>query len=475
MLLRKIKNKLIYSWRLFRQALSSAENDDFTRMPIRRALVLLAIPMMAEMAMESIFAVVDIFFVARIGPEAVAAVGLTEAMLTILIAVAVGVAMATTAMVARRTGESDPEGAARATGQALWLGLIIAGTLGVAGSVYSEQMLAVMGADEAVIETGNGYTRVLFGGSLTLMYLFLINAAFRGAGNAAIAMRVLWVANGINIVLDPLFIFGIGPFPELGVTGAAVATTIGRGVGACLGLWWLYKGNARLRLQKRHFAPNWAVMSRLARLSAGGVSQFLIATSSWMLLMSLVARFGSEAVAGYTICRSHHHVHHPAGMGVGQRRSHAGWPASGRRETLARREIGVGGMSLQFLFPGGRRGAVYHRCPDAGGAVLRSATGSRARRAGIANHRVRLRTLRHRHGSGSVPEWGRRYRHPDVDQSRVLLAVSDTAGLVAGHGNRARCQRHLLGGHNRRVPAGCCDSGGISAGTVEAQNRVSPP
>ena len=286
---------------LFREALRSEPERDYTRLPVRRAMILLAIPMMAEMMMESVFAVVDIFFVARIGPEAVAAVGLTEAMLTLIIAVAIGLAMATTAMVARRIGEKDETGAAVASAQALWMGLIVAVVTGTIAVIFAPDLLRLMGASEAVIRDGAGYTAMLMGGSITLVYLFLINAIFRGAGDAAIAMRILWFANGLNCVLDPLLIFGIGPFPEMGVTGAAVATTIGRGAGVLYGLWWLYGGRSRIRLGLSHLKPVPQVMLRLARLSMGGIVQFLIATSSWLILMSIVARFGSQAVAGYTI------------------------------------------------------------------------------------------------------------------------------------------------------------------------------
>lgn len=285
---------------LLRRALRGGE-ESFTRGPIRRAVFLLAVPMMLEMTMESVFAVTDIFFVSRLGPDAVAAVGLTEAVATLIYAVAIGMSMAATAMIARRMGEGDTEGAAVAAAQVLWVGLATALAVGVCGIAFADDILRLMGAEASVIGGGSAYTAVLLGGSVTILYLFLINAIFRGAGDAAIAMRSLWLANGINIALDPLLIFGLGPFPELGVAGAAVATTIGRGTGVLYQLWHLFDGRGRLRIAARHLSVHLAVMRRLLRISAGGVLQFLIATSAWIALMRLVAPYGSEAVAGYTI------------------------------------------------------------------------------------------------------------------------------------------------------------------------------
>ncbi len=284
----------------FREAL--ADNDvDYTRGPVGRALGLLAIPMMLEMAMESVFALVDIAFVSVLGTDAVAAVGMTEALVTVLYAVAIGLGMGVTAMVSRRIGAKDPDGAARTTGQAIWLGAAIAVATGTLGVIYAEDMLQLMGASPSVIETGRGYTAVLLGGSVSIVYLFLLNAAFRGAGDAAVALRSLWLANGINILLDPCFIFGLGPFPELGVTGAAVATTIGRGTGVLYQLYYLSGGRGRLAFRLRHLRPDLPLMRRMLLISAGGVGQFLIATASWIGLMRIVALYGSSAVAAYTI------------------------------------------------------------------------------------------------------------------------------------------------------------------------------
>jgi putative MATE family efflux protein len=293
-----------WTWRsaaaFFRESLADNEVD-YTSGPVGRALGLLAIPMMLEMAMESVFALVDISFVSILGTEAVATVGITEALVTVLYAVAIGLGMGVTAMVSRRIGAKDPDGAARTTGQAIWLGAAIATLAGIVGVLYAEDMLRLMGASAAVIETGRGYTTVLLGGSVSIIYLFLLNAAYRGAGDAAVALRSLWLANGINIVLDPCFIFGWGPFPELGVTGAAVATTIGRGTGVLYQLYYLARGQGRLGFRLQHLRPDLPLMRRMLLISAGGVGQFVIATASWIALMRIVALYGSSAVAAYTI------------------------------------------------------------------------------------------------------------------------------------------------------------------------------
>lgn len=281
---------------------SLRDNDvDYTTGPIGRALGLLAIPMMLEMSMESIFAVVDIAFVSRLGTDAVAAVGITEALVTVLYALAIGLGMGVTAMVSRRIGAKDREAAAGVTGQALWFGALLSIVVGIAGVTYARDLLLLMGASAGVVEQGTGFTRVLLGGSASITYLFLLNAAFRGAGDAAVALRSLWLANGINIVLDPCLIFGLGPFPELGVTGAAVATTIGRSVGVLYQLNYLFSSHGRLTLQFRHLRWCTSLARRLLTISAGGVGQFLIATASWVALMRIVALYGSGPIAAYTI------------------------------------------------------------------------------------------------------------------------------------------------------------------------------
>ncbi len=278
------------------------DNDtDFTSGPVGRALGLLAIPMMLEMSMESVFAIVDIAFVSRLGTDAVAAVGITEALITVLYATAIGFGMAVTAMVSRRIGAKDPDGAAAVTGQSILIGALLSIVIGFLGVTYAEDMLRLMGASPSVIEQGVGFTSVMLGGSASILYLFILNAAFRGAGDATIALRSLWLANGINIVLDPCLIFGLGPFPEMGVTGAAVATTTGRGIGVLYQLWYLTRDRGRLRFHANHLRLRPALAARLIRISIGGVGQFLIATASWIVLMRIVAIFGSAAIAAYTI------------------------------------------------------------------------------------------------------------------------------------------------------------------------------
>ena len=276
-------------------------DEDFTSGPIRRSLALLAIPMMLEMAMESIFAVVDIAFVSRLGTDAIAAVGITEALITVLYAIAIGLGMGLTAMVARRIGEKDAEAAALVTGQSIWIGVVLSILIGIVGVIYAKDLLVIMGASSSVIAQGTGFMAVLLGGSFSIIFLFLLNAAFRGAGDATVALRSLWIANGINIVLDPCFIFGIGPFPEMGVTGAAVATTIGRGVGVIYQLWYMLGDRGRIALRTRHMRLVPALTMRLLQISLGGIGQFLIATASWIGVMRIVAIYGSSAIAAYTI------------------------------------------------------------------------------------------------------------------------------------------------------------------------------
>lgn len=274
---------------------------DLNRIPLSHAILFLAIPMVLEMAMESVFAVVDIFFVSRLGAEAMASVGLTESLLAVVYTVAMGLSIGVTATVARRMGEDDPEGASVATGQAIVLGMGVATVLGVLGVWLAPDLLRLMGAEEAVVAVGAGYTRLLLGGNGAVLLLFLLNAAFRGAGDAAIAMRVLWVGNGLNIILDPLLIFGVGPFPELGVTGAALATVVGRGTAVLIQLAVLFRFGDRLSLVLEHVRPRAEVLARMVRLSATGTFQVFVSTASWIGLVRVIAGFGSEALAGYTV------------------------------------------------------------------------------------------------------------------------------------------------------------------------------
>jgi putative MATE family efflux protein len=287
-------------WRDVREAVRGSEQD-FTEGAIGRAILLLSVPMILEMSMESLFAVLDVFFVARLGADSIATVGLTESMLTIVFGIALGLSMATTAMVARRTGEKDPAGAARAAVQAILLGVIISIPIGVVGLVYTPELFRLMGASESVIATGTAYGRIELGSNVIIMLLFLINAVFRGAGDAAVAMRVLWLSHLVNIILDPCLIFGLGPFPEMGVTGAGLGTAIGRGVGVVFQLWLLVKGSNRVRISRDQWQVDFKLMMKLLRVSLGGIFQFLVATASWLGLVRIVAVFGDAALAGYTV------------------------------------------------------------------------------------------------------------------------------------------------------------------------------
>lgn len=287
-------------WDSIREALRGSHRD-FTEGSVARAIFVLAVPMVLEMLMESVFAVTDVFFVSKLGASAVATVGLTESWITIVYALGLGLAIAASAMVARRTGERDREGAAHAGAQAIMLALGVSLLLGVAGAMFAPKVLAVMGASPDVLAVGSTYARIMLGGNVTILMLFLINAIFRGAGDAVIAMRVLWLANGINIVLGPCLIFGVGPFPRLGVTGAAIATNIGRGTGALFALSRLLKPGSRIDLHARHFRFDWDLTKRLVRIAWSAAFQMLIGMGSWIALTRVLATFGSAVVAGYTI------------------------------------------------------------------------------------------------------------------------------------------------------------------------------
>jgi putative MATE family efflux protein len=276
-------------------------SQDYTQGPVGRALLLLAIPMVLETALESVFALTDVFWVSRLGPDAITAVGLAESLVTLVYTVAIGLSIGVTAMVARRIGGGDPEGAARSAVQAIALGLGLSAVIGVGGVVFAPQLLELLGAEPEVVRGGAGYARVLAGGNATIMLLFLLNAVFRGAGDAAIAMRLLWLANGINIVLDPLLIFGWGPFPEMGLTGAAVATTIGRGTAVVVQLATLLGPGSRVRIRRAHLRVDAALLARLVRLSSTGTFQVFVGMASWIALIRILAEYGTEVVAGYTI------------------------------------------------------------------------------------------------------------------------------------------------------------------------------
>jgi len=276
-------------------------HQDYTTGNLNRAILLLAIPMVLEMVLESLFAVVDVMWVGRLGANAVATVGLTESMLSLVFAVGIGLSMSTTAMVARRIGEKDPEGAAVAAVQAIVLGGIISVAIGVPCFIYAGDLLRLMGASSEIVSVGTGYARICLGGSCAVLLLFLNNAIFRGAGDAAIAMRLLWVSNIINLILDPCLIFGWGPFPKLGVTGAALATFIGRSIGVMYQFYRLMKGTERIRVLTRQIHVKVDVLWRLLRVSLTGILQFAIAHTSWIGLVRIVSTFGAAALAGYTI------------------------------------------------------------------------------------------------------------------------------------------------------------------------------
>ena len=294
------QSRLARSLAALREALLGSKQD-FTEGSIGRAITLLAIPMVLEVSMESLFGIVNVFYVGRLGADSVAAVGITESLLTIVFGIGMGLSMATTAMVARRTGEKDPKGASVAAVQAIALGLCVSVPIGVLGIFFAPALFRLMGASDHVIAAGSGYGTIILGGNVVILLLFLNNAVFRGAGDAAIAMRALWLANIINIVLDPCLIFGLGPFPELGVTGSAIATTIGRGAGVVFQFYVLLGGKGRVKVSRDQLRLDVKVMVRLLRVSLGGMVQFLVATASWLGLVRIVAVFGDAALAGYTI------------------------------------------------------------------------------------------------------------------------------------------------------------------------------
>ena len=289
------------SWLTIVRDSLSGKAHDFTSGSIRKAVVLLAIPMMLEMAMESLFAITDIYWVSSLGKEATAAVGLTESVLTLIYAVAVGLSMALTATVARRIGEKNPRGASAAATQGLYLGAAVAVLTGLPAFYFGSDILALMGAEPAVVEEGADYTAILLGTNIVIIFLFLNNAVFRGAGDAALAMRALWIGNGINILLDPCLIYGWGPFPEMGLTGAAVATVIGRGTAVLYQFWAFYRQKSIIRFTRASWTFDYKAIVKMIRISLGGILQMLIATTSWIALMRIMAPFGSAALAGYTI------------------------------------------------------------------------------------------------------------------------------------------------------------------------------
>ena len=279
----------------------TGKETEFTTGSIRKAIFMLSIPMILEMMMESIFAIVDIAYVSQVSVNAVATIGLTESVITLVYAVAIGLSMAATAVVARRIGEKDVKGARESAVQAIFLGIVVAIIVGAIGFFYAKEILALMGAEQDLINEGYGYTQLLIGGNITILLLFLINAIFRGAGDASIAMWTLVLSNGLNIILDPIFIFGWGAVPEFGVMGAAIATNIGRGTAVLFQFGILFFGWSRIKIGLKDIIVRFSVMFNLIKVSIGGIAQFLIGTSSWVFLMRMMSEFGSEVLAGYTI------------------------------------------------------------------------------------------------------------------------------------------------------------------------------
>lgn len=287
-------------WQIVRDSLRGGERD-YTAMGLRRAVVLLSVPMVLEMAMESLFSLVDVFFVSRLGNDAVAVVGLTEGVMLLIYSLAWGLAAGITALVARRVGSKDREGAGKAAGQGLLIALLLGVVLAIPGLVHAQGLLRLMGGSAEVQELGAPFMAIMVGSNVVVLLLFAINAIFRGAGDPAVAMRTLWLANGVNLVLDPLLIFGLGPIPAMGVTGAAVATLIGRSCGVAYQSWYLFRGHRGVSIMARHFAVAWKAFWSIVRLSAAAAGQFFIASASWLFMVRIVAAFGSGEVAAYTI------------------------------------------------------------------------------------------------------------------------------------------------------------------------------
>ena len=287
-------------WIDVKEAIGGTERD-FTESSVGKAIFILAVPMVLEMIMESVFAVVDIFFVSKLGADAVATVGLTESVMTIVYAIGMGLSVATTALVSRRIGEKNNKQAGVVAFQAMMVGLIFSVCIAIPGVLFADEFLKLMGATDSMAAEGYLFPAIMFGGNVVIMLLFIINAVFRSSGDAAISMRVMWLANIVNIILDPLLIFGIGPFPELGLAGAAIATTIGRGLAVLYQFYLLFGGHHRIRLYWHSLKIRFNVMLKLVKISGGGILQNLIATSSWILLVRIIAVSGPEALAGYTI------------------------------------------------------------------------------------------------------------------------------------------------------------------------------
>jgi len=287
-------------WIDIKESISGTEKD-FTKIKLSKAIILLSIPMVLEMVMESIFAVVDIFFVSKLGPDAIATVGITESLLTIIYSIGMGLSMATTALVSRRIGEKKPYRASVAAVQAIIAGAFVSILIGIPGMIFAKDLLRLMGANSNIIENGYWYPTIALGSNIIIMLLFIINAVFRSSGDAALSMRILYLANIVNIILDPIFIFGLGPIPALGIKGAAIATATGRGIAVVYQFYLLFKGNGRIKIYKKALRVHLKVMTNLVQISLGGIGQSIIAHSSWIGMVRIIAVFGSAALAGYTI------------------------------------------------------------------------------------------------------------------------------------------------------------------------------
>lgn len=283
-----------------KNALKGTEAD-YTEISLNKAILLLSIPMMLELVLESTFALVDIFFVAKLGTSAVATVGLTDIYMYLLFSIAMGLSTGVTAIISRRVGEKHHDEAGKTAVQAITIGVLASIPFSVSGIFYSKELLALMGADAWGIEYGYKYTQWMLCGNVTIMLIFVINAIFRGAGDAAIAMRVLWISNGINIILDPILIFGLGPIPAMGIEGAAIATNTGRGIGVLVQLWYLFNGGKHIRVLRKHLVRDSKIIFSIIKTSLGGIGQMIIAMTSWIFLMKILSNIGTEAVAGATI------------------------------------------------------------------------------------------------------------------------------------------------------------------------------
>ena len=282
------------------ESISGTEHD-FTEGRLSRAIFLLSVPMVLEMVMESVFAIVDIYFVSKLGPDSVATVGLTESVITIVYAIASGLSMATTSIVARRIGEKDRDKAGRAAFQSIITGVFASLLISIPGIIFASDIMRIMGANDNIVNELSSYTTIMMCGNIVIMLLFIMNAVLRSSGDAAISMRVLWLGNIINIILDPCLIFGWGPFPELGIAGAAIATTTGRGIAVLYQLYLLFFGKRRVKILREHIRINFRLIGHILKISLGGIGQNLIATSSWIGLVRIVSIYGSTAIAGYTI------------------------------------------------------------------------------------------------------------------------------------------------------------------------------